>query len=91
MFVATLANITYLSYPQYLHTYLNGKYHGWNGTDQAIIGAADKATDGKNNGQDQETITDRFGFDCVDSRGWLFLDSSYISGLENYTHIIYST
>ena len=39
-------------------TYI-GKCQGWNGTEQAIIGATDKATDGKDNGQDQETITDR--------------------------------
>ena len=44
-----------------------------------MIGATEKATDGKDNGQYQEIITDRSDCVCVDSRSWLFLDNNYIS------------
>ena len=60
-----MAHLLILLIPR-VFTYLNGKYQGWNGTEQAIIGAADKATDGKDYGQ--ETITDRSGFVCVECR-----------------------
>ena len=88
--MSTLANYNISLIPT-VFTDHNGKYQSWNGTEQAIIGAAEKATDGKDNGQDQETIASIDRSVCVDSRSWLFLDNNYITGLEKYIHIMYST
>ena len=48
MFVAALANIIYFLIHT-VFTYHNGKYQGWNGTEQTIIREGNKATDGKDN------------------------------------------
>ena len=66
----------------HVSTYHDRKYQSWDGAKQAVPGAPDKATDGKDNGQDQEIIADRMDRCSINHWCWLLLDNNYIRGLK---------
>ena len=68
----------------YVSAYHDRKYQSWDGAEQAVPGAPDKATDGKDNGQDQEIIADRMDRCSINHWCWLLLDNNYIRGLQEF-------